>query len=405
MFYLTRVAGTIVVLVMAHVMPLRAQISDGTVKLGVLTDLTGVFSDITGKGSIIATEMAIEDCLKAECAGMKVEILSADHQNKADIALNIGREWIDRQRVDTLVDMSNASIQLAVPSLLRDKNRVGLFQGGTARLTGDVCEPDHIVQWMWDTYVQVAGLAKRLTKPGTSWYLVTADYAFGKQLETDTQALVTAQGGVFAGSVRHAFPASDMSSQMLTAQASGTEIIAFANAGVDTVLSVKTARDFGLLTSGKQKLAAFLLTIRDVKSLGLDVAQNTILTEGFYWDLDDRTRDFSKRFESKAGAMPSMIHAGIYSSVRHYLKAVVAAKTDEAKTVIKKMRELPIDDDVVRNGRLREDGRMVHDYYVFRVKKPSESKGPWDLYALEATLPGDQAFREMSAKLCPKLAN
>ena len=405
MFYLTRVAGTIVVLVMAHVMPLRAQISDGTVKLGVLTDLTGVFSDITGKGSIIATEMAIEDCLKAECAGMKVEMLSADHQNKADIALNIGREWIDRQGVDTLVDMSNASIQLAVPSLLRDKNRVGLFQGGTARLTGDVCEPDHIVQWMWDTYVQVAGLAKRLTKPGTSWYLVTADYAFGKQLETDTQALVTAHGGVFAGSVRHAFPASDMSSQMLTAQASGTEIIAFANAGVDTVLSVKTARDFGLLTSGKQKLAAFLLTIRDVKSLGLDVAQNTILTEGFYWDLDDRTRAFSKRFESKAGAMPSMIHAGIYSSVRHYLKAVVAAKTDEAKTVIKKMRELPIDDDVVRNGRLREDGRMVHDYYVFRVKKPSESKGPWVLYALEATLQGDQAFREMSAKLCPKLAN
>ena len=405
MFYLTRIAGAIVVLVMVHVTPLRAQISDGTVKLGVLTDLTGVFSDITGKGSIIATEMAIEDCLKAECAGMKVEMLSADHQNKADIALNLGREWIDRQGVDTLVDMSNASIQLAVPSLLRQKNRVGLFQGGTARLTGDACEPDYIVQWMWDTYVQVSGLAKRLTKPGTSWYLVTADYAFGKQLEADTQALVTAQGGVFAGSVRHAFPASDMSSQMLTAQASGTDIIAFANAGVDTVLSVKTARDFGLLTSGKQKLAAFLLTVRDVKSLGLDVAQNTILTEGFYWDLDDRTRAFSKRFESKAGAMPSMIHAGIYSSVRHYLKAVVAAKTDEAKTVIKKMRELPIDDDVVRNGQLREDGRMVHDYYVFRVKKPSESKSPWDLYALEATLPGDQAFREISAKLCPKLGN
>jgi branched-chain amino acid transport system substrate-binding protein len=296
-------------------------------------------------------------------------------------------------------------VQLAIPSLLRDKNRVGLFQGGTARLTGDACEPDHIVQWMWDTYVQVAGLANRLTKQGTSWYLVTADYAFGKQLEADAQALVSARGGAFAGSVRHAFPASDMASQMLTAQGSGADFVALANAGNDAVLGVKTARDFGMLTSGKQKLVAFLLTVSDVKSLGLDASQGTLLTEGFYWDLDDRTRAFSQRFAAKNGGMPSMIHAGIYSSVKHYLKAVAAAKTEDAKTVIKKMRELPIDDDVVRNARLREDGRMVHDYYVFRVKKPTESKGPWDLYALEATIPGDEAFRPMSAKLCPKIGN
>ncbi len=400
-----RIISTVFVLTMVHVAPLRAQISDGVVKLGVLTDMTGVYSDLTGKGSILATEMAVEDCLKAECAGMRIEVVSADHQNKADIAVNVGREWIDRQGVDVLVDMSNASVQLAIPSLLRDKNRVGLFQGGTARLTGDACEPDHIVQWMWDTYVQVAGLANRLTKQGTSWYLVTADYAFGKQLESDAQALVSARGGVFAGSVRHAFPASDMASQMLTAQGSGADFIALANAGNDTVLGVKTARDFGMLTSGKQKLVAFLLTVSDVKSLGLDASQGTLLTEGFYWDLDERTRAFSQRFAAKNGGMPSMIHAGIYSSVKHYLKAVAAAKTEDAKTVIKKMRELPIDDDVVRNARLREDGRMVHDYYVFRVKKPTESKGPWDLYALEATIPGDQAFRPMSAKLCPKIGN
>ena len=399
-----RIIGTVIVLMMVHVAPLRAQISDGFVKLGVLTDMTGVYSDLTGKGSILATEMAVEDCLKAECASMSIEVVSADHQNKADIAVNIGREWIDRRGVDALVDMSNASIQLAIPTLLRDKNRVGLFQGGTARLTGDACEPDHIVQWMWDTYVQASGITK-LTKPGVSWYLVTADYAFGKQLEVDAQTLITARGGAFAGSVRHAFPASDMSSQMLTAQGSGADFIALANAGNDTVLGVKTARDFGILTSGKQHLVAFLLTVRDVKSLGLEASQGTLLTEGFYWDLDDRTRAFSRRFEAKNGGMPSMIHAGIYSSVKHYLRAVAAVKTDDAKTVIREMRKLPIDNDVVRNARLREDGRMVHDYYVFRVKKPTESKDPWDLYALEATIPGDQAFRPMSAELCPKIGN
>ena len=400
-----RMIAAIAALALAHSAAAQAQISDNVVKLGVLTDLNGVYSDLTGKGSILATEMAVEDCLKAECAGMKIEVVSADHQNKADVAVGIAREWIDRQGVDALVDMSNAAIQLAIPTLLKDKNRVGLFQGGTARLTGDACEPDYIVQWMWDTYVQVAGLANRLTNKGTSWYLVTADYAFGKQLEIDAQSMITARGGVFAGSVRHAFPAIDMSSPMLTAQASGAEYVALANAGNDTVLGVKTARDFGLLTSGKQKLVAFLLTIRDVKSLGLDVSQGTLLTEGFYWDLDDRTRAFSRRFEARNNSMPSMIHAGIYSSVRHYLKAIAAAKSDEAKAVIKRMRDIPIEDDVVRNAKLRADGRMVHDYYVFRVKKPEESKAPWDLYTLEATVPGDEAFRPMDSKLCTKIGN
>ena len=383
-------------------LPAAAEISDGAVKIGVLTDMSGVYSDITGKGSITAARMAVEDCLKAECPGMKIEVVSADHQNKADVGSAIAREWIDRQGVDVLADMSNASLQLAIPPLLKDKNRVGLFPGGTARLTGDACQPDHVVQWMWDTYVQVAGIANHLTKPGTKWYLVTADYALGHQLEADAKTLVTAKGGSYVGSVRHAFPAVDLSSQLLTAQGSGADLIALANAGGDTVAGIKTARDFGI-GQDKQKLVAFFLTAMDVKSVGLASAQGTILTEGFYWNIDERTRAFSERFKAAHGAVPSAIQAGVYSSVRHYLKAVVAAKSDEAKTVIAKMRELPIEDEVVRNARLREDGRMVHDFYVFQVKKPAESKGEWDLYDLVATIPGDQAFRPLAQSACPAI--
>lgn len=383
-------------------LPAAAEISDGAVKIGVLTDMSGVYSDITGKGSITAARMAVEDCLKAECQGMKIEIVSADHQNKADVGSAIAREWIDRQGVDVLADMSNASLQLAIPPLLKDKNRVGLFPGGTARLTGDACQPDHVVQWMWDTYVQVAGIANHLTKPGTKWYLVTADYALGHQLEADAKTLVTAKGGTYVGSVRHAFPAVDLSSQLLTAQGSGADLIALANAGGDTVAGIKTARDFGI-GQDKQKLVAFFLTAMDVKSVGLASAQGTILTEGFYWNIDERARAFSERFKTAHGAVPSAIQAGVYSSVRHYLKAVVAAKSDEAKTVIAKMREVPIEDEVVRNAKLREDGRMVHDFYVFQVKKPTESKGEWDLYDLVATIPGDQAFRPLAQSACPAI--
>jgi branched-chain amino acid transport system substrate-binding protein len=380
----------------------RAEISGGVIKVGVLTDMSGVYSDITGKGSVVAARMAVEDCLKAECAGLRIEIVSADHQNKADVGSVIAREWIDQQGVDALVDMSNASLQLALPPLLKDKNRVGLFPGGTARLTGDACQPEHIVQWMWDTYVQVAGIANHLTKPGTKWFLVTADYALGHQLEADAKMLVAGKGGSYVGSVRHAFPAVDLSSQLLTAQGSGADYIALANAGGDTVAGIKTARDFGIGLA-KQKLVAFFLTAMDVKSVGLAAAQGTVLTEGFYWNIDERTRAFSDRFRTAHGAVPSAIQAGIYSATRHYLKAVAAAKSDEAKTVIAKMREVPIEDDVVRNARLREDGRMVHDFYVFQVKKPADSKGEWDLYDLVATIPGDQAFRPLAQSACPTL--
>lgn len=380
--------------------PALADMSNGTVKVGVLTDMSGVYSDITGKGSLIAAQMAIDDCLKAECAGMKIEMISSDHQNKADIASATARKWIDQDGVDVLADMSNASIQLAIAPLVKEKNRVALFPGGTARLTGDACQPGHVVQWMWDTYVQVAGIANRLTKPGTSWYLVTADYALGHQLEADTKAVVAKKDGKFLGSVRHPFPAVDLSSPLLAAQGSGADIIALANAGNDTVSGIKTAREFGI-TSSKQKLVAFFLTALDVKSVGLSAAQGTLLSEGFYWDIDDGTRAFTERFKAQAGKIPSAIHAGVYSSVLHYLKSAAAAKSDDAQTVVAKMAELPIKDDVVRNAKLRPDGRMVHDFYVFQVKAPGASKGEWDLYDLVATLPGDEAFRPLSESTCP----
>ena len=401
--WLRRLAASVGVLVLAGGFAGRAeaQLSDGAVRIGVLTDMTGVYADITGKGSVVATQMAVDDCLKAECAGMKIEVISADHQNKPDIGVNKAREWLDTKGVDVLVDMSNASLQLAVPPVVKEKNKVALFAGGTARLTGDFCHPDNIVQWMWDTYVQVAAVAGRMTQPGTKWHLLVADYAFGHQLEADSKAVVTARGGKVLGSTRHPFPAQDQSSFLLTAQGSGADLIGLGNAGGDTVKSIKTAREFGM-HEGKQKLVAFFLTVMDVRSLGLDVAQGTVLSEGFYWDLDERTRAFSQRFKVLHGAVPSAIHAGLYSATRHYLKAVAAAKTDAGTAVIAKMREIPIVDDVVRNARLREDGRMLHDFYVFQVKSPSESKGEWDLYKLVATIPGEQAFRPLNPA-CPAL--
>ncbi|WP_167350059.1 ABC transporter substrate-binding protein [Methylobacterium platani] len=388
---------------LATARPAAADFSDGKVRIGVLTDMAGVYADITGKGSVAATQMAVDDCLAAECRGMTIEVVSADHQNKADVASALAREWIDRQGVDVLTDMSNASIQLALPPLLKAKNRLGLFPGGTARLTGDSCLPSHIVQWMWDTYVQVAGVATTLTQPGTTWQLVTADYALGNQLEADTRQLVARKGGRVLGSVRHPFPAADLSSQIVTAQGSGADIVALANAGGDTITGVKAARDFGLLGGG-QRLAAFFLTVMDVRSIGLETAQGTVLTEGFYWDLDPGTRAFSARFRARHGTVPSAIHAGIYSAVRHYLKAAAAAGTDEAGAVMAAMHRVPIADEVVRNARLRPDGRMVHDVFVFRVKAPAASMGEWDFYETVATIPGEQAFRPLEQGNCPALA-
>ncbi len=384
---------------LAGTAPAAAAWDGGRVKLGVLTDLSGVYSDATGTGAILAARMAVEDCLAADCKGMKIGVVSADHQNKPDVALSIARDWIDNQGVDALIDMSNAAIQLAMPGLVRDKNRVALFAGGTARLSGDACMPDHIVQWMWDTYVQVNGVAARLTKPGTTWYMVTADYALGRQFEEDAKTLVSAAGGKVIGVARHPFPSTDMSSFLLQAQSSGADVIALGNAGGDTLNSIKTAHEFGI--GDKQKLAALYISVLDIKGLGLAVAGGTLLTEGFYWDVDAGTRAFAQRFFAVQKAMPSQIQAGLYSATLHYLKSAAAAKTREAGAVIREMHTLPIADDVVRHAHLRADGRMVHDYYVFQVKQPAESTGPWDLYKLVDTIPGDQAFRPMTQGLCP----
>ncbi len=372
------------------------------VKIGVLTDLSGVYSDLTGLGSVEATRMAVEDCLAAECRGMTIDVISADHQNKPEIALGVAREWVDTKGVDVLVDMSNAAIQLAIAPFVVQKDRVALIAGGTARLSGDACQPEHLVQWMWDTYVQVAGVARPLTKPGTTWYIVAADYAFGLQFETDAKAIVGAAGGQVLGTVRHPFPSTDLSSYLLQAQASGADYIGLANAGADTLNAIKTAREFGI-DGGKQRLIAFFLTVNDVKGLGLQAAAGTVLTAGFYWDLDDGTRAFAQRFMARRGAMPSQVQAGLYSATRHYLKAVAAAGTTDAQTVLRAMHRLPIEDDVVRHAHLRPDGRMVHDFYIFQVKRPDQSTGPWDLYTLLDTIPGSEAFRSVADGGCPRL--
>ena len=380
-----------------------AAMADAPLKLGVLTDMSGVYSDLTGTGSVKAVQMAVDGCKAGPCAGMDIQVLSADHQNKPDVGSGIAREWMDRDGVDVLIDMSNAALQLAIPPLVAERNKFAIFAGGTARLTGDACQPDNIVQWMWDTYVQVGALANRLTAQGTKWYLVTADYALGAQLEADAKTLVTAKDGKYLGSVRHPFPSHDLSSFLLTAQSSGADIVALANAGGDTINGIKTAHEFGL-PNDHQQLVAFFLTINDVHSLGLPVAQGTTNAEGFWWDLDDRTRGFTARFKAATGGkMPSSIQAGLYSATLHYLKGVVASGSRDPKTVLAKMRELPIHDDVVRHAYLRRDGRMVHDYYVFQVKAPADSTGEWDLYDRVATIPGDMAFRPMNADLCKKL--
>lgn len=373
------------------------------IKMGVLTDLSGPYSTFAGEGSVVATQMAVDDCLKAECKGMTIEVISADHQNKADIGTAIARRWIDNEGVTAIGDIVNASVQLAVQGVVKDKNRVALFPGGTARLTNEDCAPANSVQWMWDTYSQVAGAVKPLAKPGTKWFFITADYAFGQALQKDGTAMIEVQKAKVVGSVRHPFPTADFASFLLQAQGSGADFIALANAGTDATNAAKQAAEFGIGKSG-QSVVALFLTLQDVKGLGLSAAAGTTLTEGFYWDFDEGTRAWSRRFaERYKKGMPSISHAGAYSVTLHYLRAVAAARTDEAKAVVKKMHELPIKDEIVRNASLRPDGRMVHDTYLFKVKTPAESKSEWDLYKTLQVIPGDQAFRPLAESSCPAI--
>lgn len=372
-----------------------------SVKIGVLNDRSGLYADITGEGSAIAARMAVED-FKAADKGIKAEIVVADHQNKPDIGAAIARQWYDRDGVDMIIDVPTSSVALAVSQITKEKNKVYINSGGgTSDLTGAQCSPNTI-HWTYDTWALANGTGTAMVqRGGNTWFFITADYAFGAALERDASALVTKAGGKVVGSVKHPFPGTDFSSFLLQAQASGAKVVALANAGGDTINSVKQAAEFGIVKGG-QSIAGLLVFISDVKSLGLNVAQGLVLTESFYWDNNDQTRAFSKRFaEKNNGKMPSMVQAGVYAGTLHYLKAIEAMKAkDDGLKVINKMKEMPTDDPLFGKGSIRPDGRKLHDMYLFEVKKPSESKGEWDLYKTLATIPADKAFRPMADGGC-----
>lgn len=377
-----------------------AQISGNTVKVGVLTDMSGTYSDLAGAGAVLATQMAIDDFIAEAKPAFKVEMVSADHQNKADIASNKAREWFEREGVDTATELVTTSTALAVMKIAKEMNRVALMSGpASTPITNEQCN-DVTVHYTYDTYALANGTAKAVTQQGgDTWFFLTADYAFGQALEKDSSAVVTANGGKVLGSVRHPFPASDFSSFLLQAQASGAKIIGLANAGADTTNAIKQAAEFGV--TPKQSLAGLLMFISDVHSLGLKNTQGMYLTTGFYWDLNDETRAWSKRFFDKHKRMPTMVQAGQYSSVLHYLRAVNAVGSDEAGKVMAQMKKTPINDFFAKNGQIRDDGRMVHDMYLAQVKKPDESKYPWDYYHIRQTIPAAEAFQPLSQSKCP----
>lgn len=377
-----------------------ATISDDVVKIGVLTDMSGQFSHESGEGAVTAVRMAVED-FGGKVLGKPIEVIVADHQNKPDIATGIARKWYDVEKVDMIANLINSSIALSVSQLARDKNRIAIINGsGSSRLTNDACTPNS-VHYAYDTYALARGTGAALMKAGQkSWYFLTADYAFGHALEADTSAVVKELGGEVVGSTRYPIETFDESSFLLQAQASKAQVVALAGSGTVLVNSIKSAQEFGI-TKGGQTLAGLLVWITDIKSLGLSAAQGLVLTNAFYWDRDDETRAWSKRFYERMKRMPHMGDAGDYSSTMHYLQAIQAAGTDDAQAVMQKMRELPINDFFAKNGRIREDGRMVHDMYVYEVKKPSESRGEWDYYKLREVIPGDQAFRSLKDSACP----
>jgi branched-chain amino acid transport system substrate-binding protein len=380
----------------------QAQYSDGVIKIGVMNDMSGTYADLSGQGSVIAARMAVED-FGAAAKGMKVEIVGADHQNKPDIGSNVVRQWIDVDKVDVIVDVPTSSVALAVSDIVKEKNKVFLASGpGASDLTGSKCTPNTI-HWTYDTWALANGTGKALvTTGGNTWFFLTADYAFGHALERDTGAVVEKNGGKVLGKVRHPFPGTDFSSFLLQAQTSKAKIIGLANAGSDTINAVKQAAEFGIVRGG-QNLAALLAFITDVHGMGLQTAQGLIMTEAWYWDMNDANREFAKKFAPQyKGVHPTMVHAGVYSAVLHYLKAVEALKSDaDGKAVVAKMKETPTDDKLFGKGNIREDGRKIHDMYLFEVKKPEESKAPWDYYKLRATIPAAEAFRPLGEGGCP----
>jgi branched-chain amino acid transport system substrate-binding protein len=379
----------------------QAQVSDGVVKIGVLTDMSSLYSDLAGAGSVLAARMAIEDS-GVQKRGLKVELISADHQNKPDVGSGIARQWYDVDKVDAIFDTPNSGVALAVSQVTRDKGKAFIVSGAaTADLTGKACSPNTI-HWTYDTWMLANGTGKAVVGTGgDTWFFLTADYAFGHALERDTEAVVLKSGGKVLGKVRVPLNTQDFSSFLLQAQSSKAKIIGLANAGGDTTNSIKQAAEFGIVKGG-QNLAGLLVFLTDVHALGLNTAQGLIFTETFYWDRDEASRAFAKRFAPQdKGIHPTMIHAGVYAGVLHYLKAVEALKGDDGTKVIAKMKELPTDDPLFGKGTIRADGRKIHPAYLVEVKKPGESKAPWDYYKIRATIPADQAFRPLADGGCP----
>jgi branched-chain amino acid transport system substrate-binding protein len=388
-------------LLLAHTAA-HAEMTDNVIKIGVLSDMSSLYTDLSGQGSVVAAQMAVED-FGAKLGETAIEIVSADHQNKADIGSNVARQWLDVDKVDVIVDVPNSGVALAVNEIAREKNKVFLISGAaSSALTGDKCSPN-TVHWTYDTWALANGTGKAIVKTGgDSWFFITADYAFGHALEKDTTAVVEATGGKVAGAVRHPLNNADFSSFLLQAQSSGAKVIGLANAGADTTNAIKQAAEFGIVAGG-QSLAGLLIFLTDVHALGLETAQGLIFTEAFYWDMNDVTRAFAKKFaERNRGIHPTMIHAGVYAAVTHYLKALSALGADaDGKAIVDKMKELPTDDPLFGKGTVRADGRKIHDMYLFEVKKPAESKAPWDYYKLRATIPAAEAFRPLDQGNCP----
>ncbi|MBY5348933.1 ABC transporter substrate-binding protein [Rhizobium leguminosarum] len=373
--------------------------TDGKVKIGILNDQSGVYADFGGKSSVEAAKMAVED-FGGKVLDVPVEIVDADHQNKADIASNIARQWYDTEQVDAIMELTTSSVALAVQAIAKEKKKIDIVTGAaTTDLTGKACSP-YGFHWAYDTHALAVGTGGALVKQGgDSWFFLTADYAFGYSLEQQTSDYVKASGGTVVGAVRHPLSSQDFSSFLLQAQSSGAKVIGLANAGLDTSNAIKQAAEFGI-TQGGQHLAALLFTLAEVHGLGLDAAQGLTLTEGYYWNRDDESRAFAKKFFARTGKMPNMIHTGTYSAVTQYLKAVQKAGTDETEAVAKQLHEMPVDDVFGRGGTVGANGRMIHDMYLLQVKKPSESKEPWDYFNVLATIPGKEAYIDPAKSGC-----
>jgi branched-chain amino acid transport system substrate-binding protein len=378
----------------------HAQVSDDLVRIGVLNDQSGLYADLGGPGSVVAARMAVED-FGGSVLGKAIEIVVADHQNKADIGAAIARRWFDAEKVDMAIGFDNSAVALAVEQLAAERNRIAIAGAvGSNAFTGKACTPTE-ASWLYDSYALTTSLARSVVAEGRdTWFFVTVDYAFGHSLEADATAAVLAAGGKVLGGVRHPLNTADFSSYLLQAQASGAKVVALANGGGDMINAIKQAGEFGL-TRGGQTVVSLLVFISDVHSMGLQTAQGLKFATAFYWDRDEESRAWSKRFLARHGKMPTMAQAGVYSAIRHYLKAIDAAGTDEARAVMAKMREIAVNDFYAKNARLREDGRLVHDMYFAEVKKPSESKEPWDDYKILGAIPGATAFRSLADGGCP----